>query len=285
MNNRIVRIGLAAMAVAVLAFIGIDLLAGRGTGARLTPSSAQAQSAGNTPPDPFVGTWQMHSYYPEYTGLRLVISKHDGRYWVLSASPDLTNHTWEAFTRQGEQISGVYHDVDPITGKVHGAEVVQLSVDKAPGQLRFRSDGGRWNLRHATMTKVSDSTATPAPAPSGSGDPFVGTWRVNSGDPRLPGQRFIIREHDGQYTLFEGLPGTTRYDRGEVVTRQGDQLSVDQVALTENGRLIDAWWTTLSVTEMPDQLRYRYDGTDLRGILHATMTRVSDSTATATPAP
>ena len=44
MNNRIVRIGLAAVAVAVLAFIGINLLAGRGTGAQLTPSSAQAQA-------------------------------------------------------------------------------------------------------------------------------------------------------------------------------------------------------------------------------------------------
>ena len=229
--------------------------------------------------DPFVGTWRLRSYYSEYTGLRLVISKHDGRYWVLSASPDLTNHTWQAFTRQGDQLSGVYHVVDPITGKVHGAELVQLSVAKVPGQLRFRSDGGRWNLRRATMTKVSDSTATPTPVPSGPDDPFVGTWRVNSGDPRLQGQRFVISKHEGQYTLL--VSGAGRLE----ATRQGDQLSADQVALTENGRLIEAWWTTFSVTEVPGQLLYRYDGTDKRGIWHATMTKVSDSTVTPTPAP
>ena len=50
MNHRIVRLGLAAVAVAVLAFIGFDLLTGRGTGAQLTPSSAQAQAPGLAPP-------------------------------------------------------------------------------------------------------------------------------------------------------------------------------------------------------------------------------------------
>ena len=36
MNNRIVRIGLVAVAVAALVVIGIVLLAGRGTGAQLS---------------------------------------------------------------------------------------------------------------------------------------------------------------------------------------------------------------------------------------------------------
>ena len=68
-------------------------------------------------------------------------------------------------------------------------------------------------------------------------------------------------------------------------TRQGDQLSADEVSLTENGRLGEASWTTFSATEVPGQLLYRYDSTDLRRIWHATMTKVSDSTATPTPAP
>ena len=50
MNNRIVRIGLAAVAVAALVVIGIVLLAGRGTGAQLTPSSALAQTPGLAAP-------------------------------------------------------------------------------------------------------------------------------------------------------------------------------------------------------------------------------------------
>ena len=50
MNNRIIRIGLAAVAVAAIVVIGIVLLAGRGTGAQLTPSSAQAQSPGLASP-------------------------------------------------------------------------------------------------------------------------------------------------------------------------------------------------------------------------------------------
>ena len=43
-------IGLAAVAVAALVVIGIVLLAGRGTGAQLTPSSALAQTPGLAPP-------------------------------------------------------------------------------------------------------------------------------------------------------------------------------------------------------------------------------------------
>ena len=50
MNNRIIRIGLAAVAVAAVVVVGIVLLAGRGTGAQLTPSSAQAQAPGLASP-------------------------------------------------------------------------------------------------------------------------------------------------------------------------------------------------------------------------------------------
>ena len=50
MNSRIVRIGLAAVAAAAFVVIGIVLLAGRGTDARLTPSSAQAQAPGLAAP-------------------------------------------------------------------------------------------------------------------------------------------------------------------------------------------------------------------------------------------
>ena len=50
MNNRIVRLGVAAVAVAVLAFIGINLLTGRDsgaqTGARVTPPVASATAGG-----------------------------------------------------------------------------------------------------------------------------------------------------------------------------------------------------------------------------------------------
>jgi uncharacterized delta-60 repeat protein len=50
MNNRIVRLGLAALVVAVLAFIGINLLTGRDsgaqTGARVTPPVALAMAGG-----------------------------------------------------------------------------------------------------------------------------------------------------------------------------------------------------------------------------------------------
>jgi hypothetical protein len=101
-----------------------------------------------------------------YNGLQLVISKPDGQYWVLSGSPGLSQYAWDAFTRQGARLSGVYHAADPISGKVHGAEWVQLSVAKVPGQLLFREDGtGWWQPWHATLTKVSDSTAPPTPAP------------------------------------------------------------------------------------------------------------------------
>jgi hypothetical protein len=50
MNIKIVRLGLAAVAAAALVVIGIVLLAGRGTGAQLTPSSALAQAPGLTQP-------------------------------------------------------------------------------------------------------------------------------------------------------------------------------------------------------------------------------------------
>ena len=50
MNNRIVRFGLAAAAAAAIVVIGIVLLAGRGTGAQLTPSSALAQAPGLAQP-------------------------------------------------------------------------------------------------------------------------------------------------------------------------------------------------------------------------------------------
>ncbi len=42
MNNRIVRLGLAAMAAAALVVVGIVLLTGNDTGAQLSPSSASA---------------------------------------------------------------------------------------------------------------------------------------------------------------------------------------------------------------------------------------------------
>jgi hypothetical protein len=182
--------------------------------------------------------------------------------------------------------------VDPISGKVHGAEWVQLSVAKVPGQLLFREDGtGWWQPWHATLTKVSDSTATPTPVsnvPTANvpttantpNDPFVGTWRY----PEFKGDRFIIGKHAGQYTLLEHTLGTTRYTRWEV-TRQGDQLSANGVALAKKGRLMDVWWVRLSVAEVPGQLLYRLDGTDMRYTVHGTMTKVSDSTATPTPAP
>ncbi len=50
MNKRIWRLGLAAVAVAALVVIGIVLLAGRGTGAQLSPSSSLAQTPGPAPP-------------------------------------------------------------------------------------------------------------------------------------------------------------------------------------------------------------------------------------------
>ena len=50
MSKRIWRLGLVAVAVAAIVVIGIVLLAGRGTGAQLTPSSVLAQAPGPAPP-------------------------------------------------------------------------------------------------------------------------------------------------------------------------------------------------------------------------------------------
>jgi hypothetical protein len=223
-----------------------------------------------------------------HDGLRLVISEPDGQYWVLSDSPLLSQYTWEAFTRQGDQLSGVYHVVDPISGKLGGADLVRLSVAKVPGQLLFREDGtGWWQPWHATLTKVSDSTVPPTPVsnvptanvptPSNTpNDPFVGTWRGH-------GEPWVISKHDGQYTLLEHAPGSTPWE----VTRQGDQLSADLPLMNPNkkDRLADVWWVRLSVTKVPGQLLYRWDGTDMRTTVQGTLTKVSDSTTTPRPAP
>ena len=56
-------------------------------------------------------------------------------------------------------------------------------------------------------------------------------------------------------------------------------------ALTKKGRLMEVWCVRLSVAEVPGQLLYRLDGTGMRHTVHGTMTKVSDSTATPTPAP
>lgn len=166
MDKRIVRIGLAAVAVVILAFIGINLLAGRGTGAQLTPGSALAQTPGNTTPDPFVGTWRMRS--PVLGGWeRFVISKHDGQYTLLERVPGLTSYTrWEV-SRQGDQLSADLHLMNPTKrSKLIDVRWVRLSVAKVPGQLLYRYDGTDVRTpSRATMTKVSDSTATPTPAP------------------------------------------------------------------------------------------------------------------------
>ena len=49
MNNRIVRIGLAAVAVAAVVVIGTVLLAGRGTGAQLFSQLSAGTDASRTP--------------------------------------------------------------------------------------------------------------------------------------------------------------------------------------------------------------------------------------------
>ena len=80
MNNRIVRIGLMSVAVAALVVIGIVLLVGRGTGAQLTPSSAQALTPQNaTPARSDAGTLVFSRYSFHDQGYDLYLVRSDGR--------------------------------------------------------------------------------------------------------------------------------------------------------------------------------------------------------------
>jgi hypothetical protein len=121
----------------------------------------------------------------------------------------------------------------------------------------------------------SDSAGTASGSPSSASDSLSGTWRMDSTD----GVLFVISARGDGYTVFQWLPGTDHYDRLAVLQRSGDKLSGDLAASGYSGQL------TLTLRKAGAQLAMRFYGPDMNGPLHATLTKISGSTATPTPVP
>jgi hypothetical protein len=100
-------------------------------------------------------------------------------------------------------------------------------------------------------------------------DPFVGSWRMQSGGRPL----LVISDAAGEYTVCQGFPGERDYGCSRHYVRSGDTLSDTKSP-----------GTTLRLDAGGEQLLLRIDDGTLP-IKTATLTRLSDSTATPIPVP
>jgi hypothetical protein len=114
-------------------------------------------------------------------------------------------------------------------------------------------------------------------------DPFVGTWRMNSG----PRARFVISKNAGHYTVTQGFRGDKTYMRIAVFTRRGDQLVASwRVTNPFTGKHTGEVDTLkLSTTHVPNQLLFTFSFGLPPSADSVTMTKLSDSSATPTPVP
>jgi hypothetical protein len=123
------------------------------------------------------------------------------------------------------------------------------------------------------------SLATPAGGPGSPAprDPFVGAWRMDRGDR----WRFVISADGSIYSMVVGKPGKLRYlpADGSPFTRTDDKLTGYVVHGSSLDRLV------IALGKEPESLLLTETGRDLDRPRHATLTRLSTSTATPIPVP
>jgi hypothetical protein len=109
-------------------------------------------------------------------------------------------------------------------------------------------------------------------------DPFVGTWRLNSGE-RV---RYVISKHDGVYTVAERWPGRTTWVT--IFARSGDHLiGMTNIRSRATGKLVGIEHFEFSVGQVPERLLFHFDATNQKLSSDDTMSRTSDSAAIPTP--
>jgi hypothetical protein len=121
---------------------------------------------------------------------------------------------------------------------------------------------------------------TPVASPSASvaANPFVGTWRMDSGRPWT----LVISAHGARYSILAGKHGKSRYLplAGTPFTRTGNRLKGEwHPGGTGLNRVVFA------LGKSAGQLVVTETSRDLKRPFRATLTRLSSSTATPTPVP
>jgi hypothetical protein len=107
-------------------------------------------------------------------------------------------------------------------------------------------------------------------------DPFVGTWRMESGDH----VRIVIAEQDGKHTLFQGSPGGSNYVSIAMLDRQGSHLrGTGLVTSSVEGQM------DLAIDDSGEHIDFVVSGEGLSSPITTTLTKLSDSTGTPTPVP
>ncbi len=107
-------------------------------------------------------------------------------------------------------------------------------------------------------------------------DPFVGTWRMESGDH----VRIVIAEQDGKHTLLQGSPGGSNYMSIAMLDRQGSHLrGTGLVTSSVEGQM------DLAIDGSGEHIDFVVSGEALSSPITTTLTKLSDSTATPTPVP
>jgi hypothetical protein len=107
-------------------------------------------------------------------------------------------------------------------------------------------------------------------------DPFVGTWRMDSGDH----PRWVITELGGKYTVAQGTKGAPDYLKIAVLDRSGGNLHGNILVTTGVGGQ-----TNLAIDDSGKHIDFVVDGEELSSPITATLTKLSDSTEIPTPVP
>jgi hypothetical protein len=107
-------------------------------------------------------------------------------------------------------------------------------------------------------------------------DPFVGTWRMESGGH----VRIVIADQDGKHALFQGSPGGSNYMSIAMLDRQGSHLrGTGLVTSSVEGQM------DLAIDDSGEHIDFVVSGEGLSSPITTTLTKLSDSTGTPTPVP
>lgn len=186
MNNRIVRLSLAAAAAAAVVVIGIVLLTGNDTGAQLSPSSSLAVTPQNTAPaQTGAGTLVVTHISEPYKNYDIYLVRSDGTgFTQLTADPGNEEHAY--WSPDGTRI---VYDVVPVEG----------SDDWNQGRVRI------WVMNADGSGKVSLGLGTAASWSPDGRQILYHRWTPNGRE--VP----LLMNADGSGSRVVGVPFSADY--------------------------------------------------------------------------
>jgi hypothetical protein len=206
----------------------------------------------------------------DWADATFVITNNDGQYRALAVSPGLDGVAELAVVKQ--QGNSIRFRV--VTGETAG-DTYRFTATRDPSQLKLVAmEEGMTKPAHAVVKKVSDSTASPTASPVPWSDPFVGTWRMKTGDRPV----FVISGIDDMYTVVQGTRGSNHYLALGSFVQEGDNQLTATIAAPNEGRM------TLTVLT-PQIMQLHFLETGKTEPLITTLAKRSDSTATPIPVP